>query len=310
MILRRLASASFLVLAVLAAHGCARLRPEPGVPAPEVREVRVEFDFGEAPLEWVGGLPVSEARINGRGPYKMVVDTGASMILLEEGLVRRLRLKPVAGAAGWVVTDGTGTSSTLVAYTVGRLELGGIEVRNMPAITAPDGAIFERSGRRVAGVVPGFFPGATAWFDYAAGRFVINEEPLAADGADNLPMLPHPMPIIPLRIGDRDHPFLIDTGYTGGIQVTRELAGQMGLDAPHASGTGYSTSGPNTQHAQVFEGTIGLGPYRIEKPLIAWNAGGPGVSIIGMEILRHFRLGLDMRNRVARLELMPEPAGQ
>lgn len=73
------------------------------------------FDSGPG-----GALILLSAHVNGRGPYRFVVDTGASMTAISPALARELRL---SGAR----IDGMGVEGALVAetFTLDRLDVDG-----------------------------------------------------------------------------------------------------------------------------------------------------------------------------------------
>src|SRR5689334_5038561 len=49
------------------------------------------------PMQDAGGRPVVDVRINGRGPYRFILDTGASTTVIDAGLNRELALPSPAG---------------------------------------------------------------------------------------------------------------------------------------------------------------------------------------------------------------------
>ena len=101
-------------------------RPQP----PE--DFRIVGGRTVVPVEFDGDV-VIEAKLNGRGPFAFILDTGGHDILTPE-VAAELRLKPVgAGASG-----GSGEGTLPEQYVrVNRLEMGGLEMRNQPFTVIP-----------------------------------------------------------------------------------------------------------------------------------------------------------------------------
>ena len=97
---------------------------------------RVELGAEEVkvPLEFVGGRPVVAVKLNGKGPYRMYLDTGASGSVLSDKLARELKL-PVLGKAG-VKAGGDGPDKKPIQAEIvrlDRLDIGAAVVRGARA---------------------------------------------------------------------------------------------------------------------------------------------------------------------------------
>jgi predicted aspartyl protease len=64
-----------------------------------------------------GGYPVMlvKARVNGRGPYSFLVDTGATVTIVSTSLARRLRLTPLPVAVQGIGAGGSFSTRAYVA---------------------------------------------------------------------------------------------------------------------------------------------------------------------------------------------------
>jgi len=83
------------------------------------------------------GRVVVPVMVNGQGPFRFIVDTGASHSTISPDLVRRLGLTP--GQAPSILLDGITGSAQVSAVTVDRLEAGRMSVEDvaLPVVWAP-----------------------------------------------------------------------------------------------------------------------------------------------------------------------------
>jgi Retroviral aspartyl protease len=81
---KKLAISSVLLLAnALPAVVQAQIRVGPQVPAPA--GIEVPKDGVTIPMQDMGGRPVVEIKINGKGPYRFILDTGAVTTVVSDG---------------------------------------------------------------------------------------------------------------------------------------------------------------------------------------------------------------------------------
>jgi predicted aspartyl protease len=90
------------------------------------------------------GRVLAPAYVNGHGPYRFIVDSGASQCAISRDLVTRLAL-PRAGKAAVSVSTTTGRSSAPVAqiesFEVGTLRMGRLSMPVIEASTAQSGVV-------------------------------------------------------------------------------------------------------------------------------------------------------------------------
>lgn len=116
-----------LVSLALACAGCEGALPA-RVP------VQADTGAGEVPLRVAGrggAVLMVAAHINGSGPYNLVLDTGATLTCVDEGVARQLRLPRKTGAVG--LGAGVGGSGRVQLVQVDSVRLGGSTVRNLTA---------------------------------------------------------------------------------------------------------------------------------------------------------------------------------
>lgn len=118
---------SALFLVSLAASGCDGALPG---------RVTVQADTaaGEVPLRVAGrggAVLLVGVHLNGTGPYNLVLDTGATLTCIDEGLARELALPRKTGAVG--LGAGVGGSGRVALVQVDSIRVGSSAVTNLTA---------------------------------------------------------------------------------------------------------------------------------------------------------------------------------
>ena len=108
----------------------------------------------------------TEARIGGQR-IAVMVDTGASVVALNESSAARFGLRPSAGDYNAAVTTANGTVKAARAR-LAMLDVGGLIVRDVEAMVLPDGALSEN----LLGLS---FLSKLRRFEYANGQMVLEQ---------------------------------------------------------------------------------------------------------------------------------------
>jgi aspartyl protease family protein len=107
-----------------------------------------------------------EARIEGRR-IDFMVDTGASLVVLRESDAGTVGIRPVPADYTAVVTTANGKIKAAPAK-LGRVEVGGITVEDVPALVLPDAVL----SQNLLGVS---FLSRLKRYEYADGRLVLEQ---------------------------------------------------------------------------------------------------------------------------------------
>ncbi len=163
-------------------------------------------------MRLVNGMPTIEATVNGRGPYRFGVDTGASGYLrVTPALAAALALQPVGQA---LASDPSGGNPLPIPiYRVDNLAFGGLGYAGVSTTSITLGGPLAG----VDGIIGiGFFEQLLLTIDYPRGRLAAGPGALpAANAADVLDFtVERGLITIPLRIGDQVHRVHLDTGNT------------------------------------------------------------------------------------------------
>jgi hypothetical protein len=175
-------------------------------PPPAMTGARADLD-----IELVAGMPTILATVNGRGPYRFGVDTGAGGYLrVSPALAEALGLQPVGQA---MAGDPSGRNPIRIPlYRVESLAFGGLTFSGVSATSLPQ--LGPRTAQ-VDGIIGiGFFENLLLTIDYGRRRLGAGPGALPpANGRDIVEAsLDRGLISVPLRIGETTHLVHLDTG--------------------------------------------------------------------------------------------------
>lgn len=146
--------------------------------APDRVDVTADTIATGAPLELVGpgdAAVTVQVHVNGRGPYRFIVDTGATMTCLDRGLADRLQLEEPAGQLGMGMGIGQEPGS-LRLLRIDSLTVGEATATGLTGC-ALDLARFEQIGIEVDGLLGlNFLQEFRVTLDFPAGRLRLERE--------------------------------------------------------------------------------------------------------------------------------------
>jgi predicted aspartyl protease len=236
--------ATTLLLATLAVISIPRIVAAP-LPAREEGDAGVNADDGSSvtvvPFDSSNDLIVVNATLDGKGPFRFVLDTGASRHAITPQVARELGLKVEGGAR---IDAGLKTTASAGVARVARVEIGGCTLADQLFFVAPMPASFPFQG----------FLGAEVFRRFAiVVNFRRNQLTLTPASAFNYK---GGGAIVPLKFYRRSTPmvraaldgdsgwFKIDTGYNGALALFAKFVVAHKLTAkyaPHASAAGGTT---------------------------------------------------------------------
>ncbi len=128
--------------------------------APAAQKIELPAGGISVAMGDLGGRPIVEVSINGKGPYRFILDTGASVTVISDDLKDELALP--AGVSNAHTPDGA--SASLVR--IDSLRVGDAALTGVFAGVAPLSRMFRSEAPR--GVLSASsFPGYLVIFDYA-----------------------------------------------------------------------------------------------------------------------------------------------
>jgi hypothetical protein len=250
-------------------------------------------DSTSVPIEWVDGdRAVVLAMLDGKGPYRLAVETGSPNVLLSPRLVGELALPP------------SGMSGPDSLFRLDSLRIGDVVV--------PGLSVGSDRGLAALGVdgVLGLdaYADLLLTVDYPSARLVLSRGTLPPpDGGDILAAVRvGPFMGVPLDVGGVREIGVVDT--QGGIlfQAVPQVAGRLGFaETPRVVGRAVVGGGaPVEVKVARLAGDLKLGRHVFRRPSIAVHPLPPDIPsrmTIGTRALRHFRLTIDQRSMRVRL---------
>jgi len=244
-------------------------------------------------LELVDGdRAVVLATLDGRGPYRLAVETGSPNVQISPRLVRELVLPPA------------GVSGPDSLFRLDSLRIGEVLVKGLAV--GSDEALEHIGVDGVLGLEA--YADLLLTVDYPAARLTLSRDSLPApDGAEVLPAVRvGPFIGIPIDAGGTREIGVVDT--QGGMlfQAVPEAAARLAFAAqPRVVGRAIVGGGAPVEVKEArLAGDLTLGRHVFHRPTIAVHAlpaDIPSRMTIGIQALRHFRLSIDQRTMRVRL---------
>lgn len=262
-----------------------------------------------APMQFRGLMPVIEVKLNGQGPFALMIDTGAGMQAdIDTSVAARLKLRPSGTAINGDPSEendrevATTTIDSIAFAGEGR-EGRGVEFRNVTAVVRPQRITNDYPD--VDGIL-GFalFTDYLLTLDYAAMqvRLARGELP-AANGSDILAFeIENRIPVIEIAVGKLRMKAHIDSGnFVAGFILPQEIVEQLQLLSPPVTvGRARSVSNQIELKQAQLRDTVRIGRFAFPQPTITFPALSD--TNIGFKVLGEFALTFDQKNRRMKLE--------
>jgi len=285
-------------------------------PAPGPTSIGVPAGGTSVPMLDFGGRPVVEVMINGKGPYRFILDTGAHVSVVDTSIDEELALAGAMGVRAASPDGGQGPKVvTLDVLRVGDASVGGLISAVMPLHQLLTG---ENAPRGVLSASS--FPGYLVTFDYPGKRISIKEGSL--DSADALSSFEYQasdsLPTVPVEVAGRSTRVHLDTGSGGGLTLPARFLEELPLASePKVVGKARTPSGEAPISRARVDGPIRMGGFTLDLEEVSFSDVAPGpvppTGQIGFEVLRDFVLTFDSKNRRFRFDraapaAVPTPA--
>jgi hypothetical protein len=269
--------------------GCSSQQSTPASPADRV----VLADSTTVPLELDRtSRPVVQVMLNGRGPYRLGVETGSPNTRLSSAVVDSLRLR----------REGEEGGEPLVHLD--SLRIGGALIRDLQV--AGGDAVSQLGLDGVLGLDA--YADLLLTVDYPNSRLVLSRDKLPApDGREVLRAVRvGPFVGIEVDAAGVKEIGVVDTQGGVGFAVIPEVAERLTFATP-LQVVGRAVVGgtaPVEVRGSRLAGDLNLGRYRFTQPRIAVHELPPSIPshiTIGTRVLRHFAVTLDQRTMAVRL---------
>ena len=252
-----------------------------------------------APMEVTHGKPYVMVTINGKGPFRFLIDTGTGGdAIITTELAQVLDL-PVTGEARLNDPTGKGGQAAPVRR-IGTLRVAGVDFYGIKAV--------EHTLPNADGICQGML-GFTLFrdflftLDYINGKLILAEGELMPDGERTvLPFrMPDGVPIARLVIGNKEVEAQLDSGGLG-LSLPERLIPQVKLAAnPLLFGRGQSLSTRFDIKVAKLATDVRLGEITIDQPWVEINPAFP-LANFGSCPMQHFIITFDQENHLLRIE--------
>lgn len=242
--------------------------------------------------EITGHAMFVSVRVNGHGPFRVLVDTGCSISVVSPDL---------AEAVGAVVPDldddtgsivalnGLGDPTALSRVVLASIELGGVRFEGVSALVSDS---FERlsevEGRRVDGAL-GFslFARLFLGLDYPNQRLLLSEQwpaNLPAVRA-SLPVIEHAdVPFVQVQIQGKSVEAMIDSGANQGLQLPVKLAPLFQWKVqPRAGSLVAVFGGGGRDEIGRLSGSLAIGEVEQIEPTAIVSTGSASLGLRSLE---------------------------
>jgi predicted aspartyl protease len=251
-----------------------------------------------APMIERYGKPYVMVTIDGKGPYRFVIDTGTGAdAFVTPELADELKL-PSAGEV--VVNDPSGLSGQRVSLVLlPSLEIAGVKFNRVKAVRH---AVTGEAGSCQGMLGFTLFRNYLLTLDFPDRQVTLVEGALTPDeGKTVLPFrMPEGVPITSLRLnGDRVDAQLDSGG--GGLTLPESLATHQKWDtAPAAFATGNTMTARFEIKAAQLNGDVTVGRYTFTHPVVEIHPAFPLVNF-GSPPMQNFAITFDQKSLLVRL---------
>lgn len=270
----------------------------------------------ELPFDSVlGGMAFFPATVNSAGPFQFLLDTGGAGSLVDRELAHKLAVKLERGVAS--VSGSANLEVGVIPRAV--IEVG--KARYQGRLTASPLAPLEPAiGRPFEGIIGGdllqryvlemdYDKGVMRFYEPAAFQYAGRGQSLPLSFAQGVPFINLEVSLPGGKSVKGD--FLIDTaGGRMAIHIHKEIAEREGLfdGSPMLEEKGLGLGGATSR--KVARGAmLSIGTFRLPRPFVAFTEDTAGlrtnpnsVGLVGMEVLRRFKLTFDYSRKLLHLE--------
>lgn len=255
----------------------------------------------EMPMSFYGNRPVVEVTVNGQGPFRFLIDTGAGgMARADASLVEHLGLSIVGQESSSDAGNKTQASVDEVKFAI--LSIKDLQFRDVTAYSRNYNTATYLS--HIDGIL-GFdlFADYLLTLDYPNKRVRIERGALSKpDGKQilNFEMIDG-NPYVEISIGNIKTKALIDSGNIRAVDLSSAFLKKVPLvSSPRTIGRGGSVSGEYDVKEVKLQDSLSIDGYSFSEPFVTFSDVFEEINI-GSSLLREFVVTFDRKNLRMRL---------
>jgi hypothetical protein len=245
------------------------------------------------PLTPAGHLLAFEAKVNGKGPYRFTIDTGAAGPLrLNAEIVKSLGLEQIGESRAG---DPSGKNvETRPVFRVDTFEIGAANFGPIHTITAPKmGGPIQTDG--VIGL--SVFNGKTVTLDYLKKELRVSNDPLPPNDAHTIPYeVVRGIPVIEIDVAGTPTKVDVDAGSPALLAIPSAWAAKYPLGESRVVGHARTSVNEFDIRAADLKGDVRVAGFTASTPAIDLIDIFP-VANLGSRFLRDYAVTFDTVNK-------------
>jgi len=275
----------------------------------------------EVPFTFERSSVIVQVKVNGQGPYNMLLDTGAEQSAVDLNTARELGLKLTPIGGGKVVATGKKENS-LFLTKLPQIEVGSLTAKDLLAVATDFSRISQRVGVPVNGVLGyNFLKDHVVQFDYpkrvvrfySFSPFPKSQQPNTAGRmvltfrfyrGDKFPVIDD------VYVNGKKIKAELDTGHSGVLALTAAAIKRLGLEAeaegcePEISEGALGTS----VNRKCKLKTLTVGSVNVDSPTVSFRAPNSGLDeapfegLLGNDFFKDFVVTFDYRSMTVTFE--------
>lgn len=257
----------------------------------------------EMPLNVKGHLPVIEAKVNGKGPYRFQVDTGfGGSMQLKESIAVQINMPAVGEARSG---DPSGRNPVVVRL---------LRADTVDIATAHFGGVIVSESKRqfsldIDGVIGlSLFNKLKVRMDYVNNRFSLTDGSLGLD--DSLSYTAERgVPSVEIIVAGKKTKVDIDSGSPAQVTLPLGMAKSLPLKAePTVVGKGRTADGEFDVYGAELKGEVSIADLTLSDPRLDFISVFP-MGNLGYRLLQNLIVTFDPANKRVRFERPAKAAG-
>jgi len=259
-----------------------------------------------SPIILQNNLPLVNARINDHGPFLLLVDTGASGLMLSKSLAVQLSLpyseKFSPDESELIMNTPAGRSELGRPARIASVQIGDAVFSNLDAAIVLDDAFFRGVHARMVGILGmSVFSDCVITIDYPGKRFILSTQTDAIASRTAAHIIPvelyRQVPVCNMRVNGRNHKAQVDTGNSLGISLSTRAVEPSELNTEKTTGLA-SMNGYESVHVAKLKGEVVIGDIVLENPTVYIRA----INLVGGGFLCDYKLTVNQKGRYILLE--------
>jgi hypothetical protein len=254
------------------------------------------------PMELRDVQPVVEVRVNGQGPFRFLVDTGAAGCgRISAPLADRLGLEVVGEV---IASDPSGQNrETVKLVGVDSIYLGEAKFFDLSMLRRDNKMFIDEQRAGIDGILGfGLFHDCMLTLDYPGGKLMVERGELSPGAGRSVLSYRagHGIPEVTLKVGGLKVDTDIDSGSMGSLSLPESVAEKLEFKR-EPTVVGRASTGFNDFEIKEapLDGAVHVGAHVIEDPIVAIYDIFPRANM-GGQLLQEFSLTFDQHNQTVR----------